>query len=187
MTDLINALQARVSSPKLTEPGPSRSDVETLLKCAVRAPDHGRLKPWRFVVVEGEGLVALGGLFEQALLAKDPSASEQKREKAKAMPLRSPMVIVVIANVTTSHKVPVVEQIAATAAAVQNMQLAAIEQGYGAMWRTGDMASSSVVKKHFSLEPEDQIVAYLYLGTPVGEPRAASTQDLAECVEFWDK
>ena len=187
MTDIITALQARVSSAKLTEPGPSASQVETLLKCAVRAPDHGRLKPWRVVVVQGNGLVALGELFEQALLAKDPDVSDQKREKAKAMPLRAPMVIVVIAKVTTSHKVPVLEQIAATAAAVQNMQLAAVEQGLGAMWRTGDMANSSVVKKHFNLEPEDQIMAYLYLGTPVGEPRAASVQDLAECVEFWDK
>ncbi len=185
MTNVVDALQARVSSPKLCEPGPTRSHVETLLHCAVRAPDHGRLKPWRFVVVEGEGRNALGELFEKALLAKNPDASELKRDKTKSMPLRAPMVIVAIANVTTSHKVPVMEQIIATGVAVQNMQLAAVELGYGAIWRTGDMATSSVVRNHFSLEPEDQIVGFLYVGTPVGEARPPVAQDLESCVEYW--
>ncbi|OUS03702.1 hypothetical protein A9Q81_06945 [Gammaproteobacteria bacterium 42_54_T18] len=185
MTNVVDALQARVSSPKLSEPGPTRSHVETLLRCAVRAPDHGRLKPWRFIVVEGEGRSALGELFEKALLAKDANASEQKRDKTKLMPLRAPMVIVAIANVTTSHKVPVMEQVIATGVAVQNMQLAAVELGYGAIWRTGDMATSSVVRNHFALEPEDQIVGFLYVGTPVGEARSPVAQDLGSCVEYW--
>lgn len=184
MTSIVEALQARVSSPKLCEPGPTRPEVETMLQCAVRAPDHGRLKPWRFVFVEREGLEVLGGVFEKALLAKDPEASEQKRLKTKAMPSRAPLVVVAIASVTTSHKVPVLEQVVATGVAVQNMQLAAIELGYGAMWRTGDMAYSSVVRKHFELEPEDQIVAFLYVGTPTGEPRTATMQDVNECAEF---
>lgn len=187
MTSIVDALQARVSSPKLCEPGPTRPDVEVMMRCAVRAPDHGRLKPWRFVVVEGEGRNALGELFERALLAKDADASEQKREKTKLMPLRAPLVIVAIANVTTSHKVPVMEQVIATGVAVQNMQLAAIELGYGAIWRTGDMASSSVARKHFELEPEDQIVGFLYVGTPVGEARSPVAQDLESCVEYWGK
>mgnify|MGYP000585215136 CR=1 FL=1 len=187
MTSIVDALQARVSSPKLCEPGPARHHVETLLRCAVRAPDHGRLKPWRFVVVEGEGRNALGELFERALLAKDADASEQKREKTKLMPLRAPLVVVAIANVTTSHKVPVMEQVIATGVAVQNMQLAAIELGYGAIWRTGDMASSSVVRKYFELEPEDQVVGFLYVGTPVGEARSPVAQDLESCVEYWGK
>ena len=187
MTSIVDALQSRVSSPKLCEPGPTRSDVETLVRCAVRAPDHGRLKPWRFVVVEDDGRAALGELFERALLAKDADASEQKRAKTKLMPLRAPLVIVAIANVTTSHKVPVMEQVIATGVAVQNMQLAAIELGYGAIWRTGGMASSSVVRNHFELEPEDQIVGFLYVGTPVGEARSPVAQDLESCVEYWDK
>ena len=126
MTSIVDALQARVSSPKLCEPGPSKSHVETMVRCAVRAPDHGRLKPWRFVVVEGDGRVALGKLFERALLAKDADASEQKRDKTKLMPLRAPLVIVAIANVTTSHKVPAIEQVISTGVADQNMKLAAI-------------------------------------------------------------
>ncbi len=185
MTNIIDALQARVSSPKLCEPGPTRPQVELMLRCAVRAPDHGRLKPWRFVVVEGGGRDALGELFEKALLAKDSGASEQKRDKARSMSLRAPMLVVAIANVTTSHKVPVMEQVIATGVAVQNMQLAALELGYGAIWRTGDMASSSVVRNYFTLEPEDQIVGFLYVGTPVGEARPPVVQDLGACVEYW--
>jgi len=185
MTDIVDALQARVSSPKLCAPGPTKSHLDTLLRCGVRAPDHGRLKPWRFIVVEGEGRGAMGALFEKALLAKNVDASEQKRDKTRSMPLRAPMVIVAIANVTTSHKVPVLEQVIATGVAVQNMQLAAIELGYGAIWRTGDMANSSVVRNHFTLEPEDQIVGFLYIGTPVGEARTPVEQDLESCVEYW--
>lgn len=187
MSSLIETINQRVSSPKLGLPGPSRSEVMDLLACGVRAPDHGRLKPWRFVVVEGNGLEAMGEMFEASLLNANPEANDAKRAKTRAMPLRAPLIIVAIADVTVGHKVPVIEQIAATSAAIQNIQLAAVDMGFGAMWRTGDMAYSSVVRKHFGLKAEDQIVGYLYLGTPVGEPKEIKRQDLKECVEFWDK
>ncbi|OUS23759.1 hypothetical protein A9Q99_27380 [Gammaproteobacteria bacterium 45_16_T64] len=187
MSSVTDSILRRVSSPKLCSPGPARSEVLKIVECATRAPDHGRLKPWKFVVVQGEGLEALGALFEKSLLSSTPEASEAKKTKTRSMPLRAPLIIVAIAKVTAEHKVPVIEQVAATAAAIQNMQLAAIDLGYGAMWRTGGMAYSEVVRAHFDLEAEDQIVGYLYLGTPVGEPKEIKPQEMSECVEFWDK
>ena len=184
MSDFIKMIQQRTSNPRLKAPAPDRATVETLLACAVRAPDHGRMRPWRFLVLEGRALEELGEAYEKAGLATDPQADEVKRSRWRAMPLRAPMVMVAVARLKPNPKVPDWEQLAAVAAAVQNVQLAAHALGYGAMWRTGDMTSAAAVFEYLGLEPSDRIVAFLYLGTPEGENRAPDFQPLDQCVEY---
>lgn len=183
---VIEALEGRVSSPKLTEPGPSRDQLEQILRCAVRAPDHGRLRPWRFVVVAGKGLNELGKLYEKAALAGDPELGDARCERLRRLPLRAPMIIVALTQVETGHKIPVIEQVVAVGVAVQNIQLAARALGYGAMWRTGEMASDPVVREHFGLQEKDEIVSFLYIGTTEGVPRDAEMPELSHCVSYWD-
>lgn len=186
MSKVISAIQSRVSQPRVGYPAPDRQQVENLLKCAVRAPDHGRMKPWRFVVMTGQALNRLGAAFEQAGLASDPAADDAKRTRWREMPLRAPMIIVTIAHVRPNPKVPDWEQMAAVAAATQNIQLAAVELGFGVMWRTGDMVAAPAVREYFGLGPADQIVGFLYIGTPEAEGREPEFQDLDLCVEFQD-
>lgn len=186
MSKVISAIQSRVSQPRVGPPAPNRQQVETLLTCAVRAPDHGRMKPWRFVVMTGQALNRLGAAFEQAGLASDPAADEAKRARWREMPLRAPMIIVTIARIRPNPKVPDWEQVAAVAAATQNIQLAAVELGFGVMWRTGDMAAAPAVRDYFGLGPADQIVGFLYIGTPEVEAREPEFQSLDCCVEYQD-
>lgn len=181
MSTILNSMLERVSNPKLIEPCPSRGELDQMLRCAVRAPDHGRLRPWRFVVLQGEALQALGGAFEAA----QPYADEVKRQRLRSMPLRAPMIIVTIARLDWEHKkVPVWEQQIAVGIATQHLQLAAKELGYGAMWRTGEMTEASAVREHLGVADDEQIIAFLYTGTVDGVSKAADLQPLDEIVEY---
>jgi len=182
--DVISALRARVSCPKLRDPGPSDADLDLMLRCALRAPDHGLLRPWRFVLFRGDDRRALGDVFVEAERLRNPGASEEALQKLRNNPLRAPLVMACVSVTVPGHKVPVIEQVASMAAAVQNLQLAADALGFGAMWRTGAMADDVHVKARLGFEAKDEIVAWLYVGTPDGPRRVATEPDPAAFVRF---
>lgn len=161
--ELLEAIQTRVSAAKLVAPGPTREHIEQIVAAGVRAPDHGRLRPWRFVVLEGEARAKLGDAMAQLLRSKLPDAAPEQLEKERSKPMRAPTIIAVAATITKG-KIPEIEQVVAVGAAVQNMFLAANALGYGAMWKTGGAAYDASVKALLGLAPEDHIVALLYLG-----------------------
>ncbi|EKF74916.1 nitroreductase family protein [Alcanivorax hongdengensis A-11-3] len=178
--DALTALTTRVSSPRLEAPGPSGEDIEQLLQAAIRAPDHGILRPWRFLVLQGEARHKLGDIMVEQLLAKQPDADERSREAMRGKALRAPTLIIAVAEITEGHKVPAWEQILAVGAAVQNMMVAAHAMGIGAMWRTGDMANSELAKARLGFAAKDQVVAYLYLGTPSGPGKPLPAENPAD-------
>lgn len=178
--DMITALRARVSSPKLRAPGPSATELELMIRCALRAPDHGLLRPWRFVAFCGDARLKLGEIFVEAEQIRNPAALPDALDKLRRKPLRAPLVIVCVAHVSPQHpKIPVAEQLASMAAAVQNLQLAADALGYGAMWRTGPMATDPHVKARLGFAVQDEITAFLYVGTVDGERRHCQELDPA--------
>lgn len=162
--DLFDAIETRASALKLTEPGPTHAHLEQIMRAAVRAPDHGRLRPWRFVVLEGAAREKLGDAMARLSLAKFPQSTPEQREGERRKVLRAPTIIVVAARITPG-KIPQIEQVGAVAAGVENMMLTAQALGYGAMWRTGAAAYDAHAKTTLGLAAEDQIVAFLYLGT----------------------
>ncbi|WXL27323.1 nitroreductase family protein [Ectopseudomonas mendocina] len=180
--DALVALTDRVSVPRLVAPAPDAAQRELLFQAALRAPDHGQLKPWRFLIIEGEGLVQLGELFAASLPV---DSAPELLNKARNMPLRAPLMVVVIASVTEGHKVPVQEQVLAAGCAAHAMLLAAHAQGIGAVWRTGDMAYNPNVLTGLGLQANEQLVGYLYLGTPEKEPRTAPRPDITPFVKAW--
>lgn len=177
--DVLSALEARCSARKLTEPAPSREHVEQILRAGANAPDHGRLRPWRFVVLNGEARNRFGDVMAEVLLAKAPQATQEQLAGERSKALRAPTIIAVAARIIR-NKIPEIEQLLATGAAVENMFLAARELGYGAMWKTGDAAYSTRVKEHLGLASEDHIVAFLYIGTEgvAGSPTPVSLEGL---------
>lgn len=183
--EVIPALRARVSCPKLRGPGPSDAELDLMFRCALRAPDHGLLRPWRFAVVRGEARAALGELFVAAEKVRNPATSAEALDKLRRNPLRAPVVIACVAVTVPGHKVPVIEQVASMAAAVQNLQLAAEALGYGAMWRTGPLASAPQVKAGLGFAEQDEIVAFLYVGTVDGERRQVEELAPAAFVREW--
>lgn len=183
--DALEALQNRVSSSRLVAPAPAGEPLQAIFRAALRAADHGNLRPWRFLVVEGDDRKALGELYEQAALADTPDLDESQRQRFRAMPLRAPMVVVAVANCREHPKVPELEQVIATGAAVQNMINAAFAQGIGAYWRTGALAYHPRVAAGLGLESNEQIVGFVYLGTPEGTAKPVPELQVADFFSPW--
>ncbi|SIQ41076.1 NAD(P)H nitroreductase [Marinobacterium stanieri] len=180
----LDALINRVSCPKLEGPAPTREQLDNLFKAALRSPDHGALRPWRFLVTEGEGLKRMGQLYADAARADDPEASAARLEKCQNMPLRAPMIITVIAVTREHPKVPHSEQLISAGCAAHAITQAAYAQGLGAMWRTGDMAYNAHVEKGLGLSEGESIVGYIYLGQP-GRDKDAPKLDVDQFVSRW--
>ncbi len=161
----IDALLRRRSAKTLTEPAPDEGALELLLACASRAPDHGRLRPWRFIVIRGAARARLGELMADQLRRKQPAAGAEALQRERQKPLRAPLIVTVAAVCDGAAKVPAIEQTLAAGAAAQNMMLAAAALGFGAMWKTGDAAYDDAVKAALGLESRDAIVGFLYIGT----------------------
>jgi nitroreductase len=165
--DVIEAIDTRTSALKLGDPAPSQEQINRILQSAIRAPDHGRLTPWRFIVLQQEGQRVLGEAIARAFKRNVPEATEEQLEAQRNKVRRAPLVIVVAASVRKGHKVPEIEQQLAVAAGVQNMILTAQALGLGALWKTGAPAYDADVKAALGLISTDHIVAFLYIGTPV--------------------
>ncbi len=164
--EAITALTSRVSISRVTEPGPSEVEQKEIFQAALRAADHGNLRPWRFLVLEGESRTRLGDIFAQAEKHDDPQVSEEALDKVRKKALRAPMIVVVIAVCQEHPKVPEIEQVIAAGAAAQNMLVAAHAKGVGAYWRTGKMAFHSIVMSEMGLSDNEKILGFLYFGTP---------------------
>jgi len=163
---LLNAIDSRSSALRLGDPAPTRAELERILAAGVRAPDHGRLEPWRFRVLQGETRLVLGDALADFTRRSNPAASPEQLAASRTKALRAPVIIVAAARLRRGHKVPEIEQVLAVAAALQNMMLAAHELAFGAMWKTGAAAYDAGVKRSLGLEADDPIVGFLYLGTP---------------------
>ncbi len=183
--DALTALTTRVSAAALVEPAPDAAALERMLAAAVAAPDHGRLRPWRFLAVRGAARERLGEVLADALRAREPQVLPALLEKERQKPLRAPLVLVAAAKLEAGHKIPVVEQIVAVGAAVENLIVAAHALGYGAMWRTGASAYDARVKRALGLAESDQIVGFLYLGTPQGGVPTALRQAPSSSLVEW--
>jgi nitroreductase len=181
----LELLHTRESAKRLQEPAPSAADLEAIFKSAVRAPDHGRLRPWRFIVIRGAARERLGEVLASSLKSRVPDASPEMLARERGKALRAPLIIVVAAKVSAGGKIPEIEQILSAGAAAQNIMLAAHALGYGAMWKTGAPAYDSGVKQALGLEAGDAIVAFLYLGTRVAVPTLGTRPAPDEFVSEW--
>jgi len=164
--DALEALTSRRSPAQLVEPAPDDETLTQILRAALRAPDHGRLKPWRFIVLRGDARKRFGDVMAKAMKRREPEAAENFLEREREKPLRAPLVLVVAAALQHEHKIPVIEQMLSAGAAAQNVMLAAHALGFGATWKTGAPAYDDYVKEALGLSRGDAIVGFLYLGTP---------------------
>ena len=158
-------------SVSIVRPDPVPQElIETILFAGAQAPNHFRVRPWRFFVLTGAALERLGEVMAESLRRRDPECPESALNKERSRPLRAPVVIAVAVDPPGIPKVIEVENIGAAAAAVQNMLLAAHALGLGAMWRTGPAAMNADVKAFFGLPPEQHLIGFIYIGYPGDMP-----------------
>ena len=168
--DALELLTTRSSTPRLQAPAPTDEHWQLIKKAAMRAPDHGNMRPWSFIIFDDDAaLTKLGELYAEAARLDNPDVEEAVVEKALGLPKRAPAVVACIAKYQEHPKVPRVEQVVATGCAIMAMQQAAFTLGYGGVWRTGSYAHNPHMKTLLGLDEQDEIVGYLYLGTPLTE------------------
>ncbi len=180
--EALELLLNRRSIAKLTAPAPEGVALENIIKAGLRAPDHGGLTPWRFVISQGDGLAKLADILVKA--AQVEHSDDSVIDKLRKAPFRAPMVITVIAKVTAHEKVPAIEQYLSAGCAAQAMQMAAVAQGFQGFWRSGHWMFHSVVHQELGLEGDDQIVGFLYLGSAGCTPLKVPQRDLSKFVEY---
>ena len=186
--DAIECLLGRQSTPAglLVEPSPTDEQVVTLLQTAMRAPDHGALRPWRFLLIRGDRREALGDIFADALALREPEASADDIEKARCKPVRAPLVLAVWAEIVENHpKVPAIEQVVATGAAAQNLLNALHAEGYQAIWVTGAPCYDENVKAPLGLAAKDRLVGFIHIGTANKTTPMKERPDPAAYLQTW--
>jgi len=184
--ELFDAIHRRQSQGKVKQDALPRETIEKLLSAAVQAPNHYKVRPWRFVVLTGKGRDKLGDVMAASQRDRHPDFPQEAFDKTRGLPLRAPVLIAAGADKPSEEKVLEIENVCAVAAACQNLLLAAEALGLGAKWRTGEWARDAKVKEFLGFAPDQHIVGFLYIGYPefTPEPRERpSFEDRAVWIE----
>jgi nitroreductase len=171
-SDALSSLLGRASVPPrhLHAPGPDPQALSLAVAAALRAPDHGGLKPWRFVCIAGEARARFGDLLAERLRQRDPATPEARLELERAKPQRAPLLVAAGAALRHDHpKIPVWEQEATVAAGIMNFLNALDAQGFGACWLSSPALRDPVVKQALGFAPGDALLGWVYVGTPDAE------------------
>lgn len=169
---------------ELIEPGPSAEELQRIVTIAMRTPDHGKIAPWRFVVVRRDQRDRLADLLTLALPEHDPASGPAHLDKALQFAHQAPTLIVLVSSPIQGHKIPVWEQELSCGAVGMNLLHAAHALGYVGGWITGWQAYSSRVTKAFCGEGE-RIAGYIFLGTPATPLEERSRPQLADHLRDW--
>jgi nitroreductase len=150
------------SAKAMTGPGPSKTQLADILQAGARAPDHGKLFPWRFIVFEGKGRERAGDILAEVMEAEGERDKQVEEERGRFA--RAPVVIGVISHAREQHKIPVWEQELSAGAVCQNILIAATSLGFAANWLTEWYAFHPVVKEKLGLKPGERVAGFIYIG-----------------------
>jgi nitroreductase len=167
--EVLEAIHTRQSVGQVKPDPVPRELIATILSAAVQAPNHYKVRPWRFVVLTGAAREKLGEAMAQSTRIAKPDATADELQKDREKPLRAPVVIAVAVGKPALAKEKELESICATAAAMQNMLLAAHALGLAAIWRTGPSATDPAIKRFFGWEADQHLIGFVYLGYPQSE------------------
>jgi nitroreductase len=175
--DLETAILTRRSVRQLADPAPGDDEFAHLLRMAAMAPDHGRLRPWRWILVRDRARLALGECFVT-------KGAIERPELVRAKALRAPLLATLVFRPQRRHRVPEWEQMAATCGMTHALMLLLHSRGYGSIWRTGVFPALTQVRRVLGLERGEQLLGWLYVGTPVPAeaPRPRLPEDLSDRV-----
>ncbi|PAV25239.1 nitroreductase [Tamilnaduibacter salinus] len=181
MSEITGAILGRASEPRLQAPAPGNDVLNEAFACAARAPDHALLRPWRYLVIEGDGLDALADVLARAA---DDSAMPSEA-KLRSMPRRAPMIIAAITRHQSHPKVPAVEETLSTGCGVAYLLLALQAHGFAGMWRTGPANYHPVVHEGLGLADNESLAGLIYVGTPIQRKPAVPRPESNEFVQRW--
>lgn len=172
MSDLINFLATRISTPiiGLIEPAPSDADLTQILTIASRVPDHGKLAPWRFILYRGDTRIQVGELLAERAARRADELGEEftdsRREQELKRFSRAPLVIGIICSPRDTHRIPEWEQLLSAGAAAMQLCNAANAMGYGSNWISNWYSDDEEGKRLLGLGPHEKVAGFVHIGTP---------------------
>ena len=184
MPDALELLKTRrsVKPMELAGPGPTASEIETLLTIATRVPDHGKLTPWRFIVFEGDARLKVGETIASAFCADHPEATPDQVAFERQRLARAPLVIAVISRARAHVKIPEWEQQLSAGAAAMSLVIAAHALGYAASWITEWYAYDRRVLDKFGVAANERIAGFVHIGRPAKPPEERERPKLTDVV-----
>ena len=181
----IAMMLSRATNGALRDPAPDGADLEQIVAAGLRAPDHGKLRPWRFLAIRGEARTRFADLCLTALRVREPDATEAEMDRMRGKLTSPPLILVLGLHVTDTPKVPDTEQVQAVAAAAMNMLNAAHALGYAGKWVSGPNAYDPAVAAALGFAAPDRVIGFLYLGTPAEPPFAVRRPAVADYLVEW--
>jgi nitroreductase len=179
-------LRRRSTSAKaMGAPGPDAAQLRQILQAASRVPDHGKLFPWRFLVIEGDARARLGEVLEGALVARNANVSESLKRFERARFRRAPVVVAVISSLKTEKPIPEWEQTLSAGAVCQTLLVAAAASGFGANWLTEWCAYDEIVTRALGLGESEKVAGFVYIGTASAPLEERERPVLDEIVSHW--
>jgi nitroreductase len=168
MIDFLSFFQQRRSVPPqaLQEPGPSSDQIRTLLSIAARVPDHGKLVPWRFLVMQNEARSRLGEKIAEIFKADQPECTNEAIAFEHNRLVRAPLVIGIVSKAMPHVKIPEWEQVLSSGAVCMNLVVAANAMGFATCWITEWYAYDRRFLAHLGLEPHENMAGFIHIGTP---------------------
>ncbi len=171
----------------MTEPGPSKIQLEEIMTIGARVPDHRKLEPWRFIVFEGDARAKFGNHLAEVFKNNNPDLPNDRVEFERDRFMRAPIVIAVISSpVDDPRGTPVWEQQLSSAAVCYNLCLAAQAHGFAAQWLTEWYSYDSDIRNILNLQDHENFSGFIYLGSVKEAPSARKRPELRTIVSYWD-
>lgn len=174
-----------VKAKELISPAPDATQLELILKAATRVPDHGKLCPWRILVLHKEGQAKLGEIFARRFAALNPEASDKQVQFERDRPQRAPLLLVVLSTPVESMKAPLWEQQLSAGAVCMNILHAAHMLGFGGNWLTEWPAYDSEILTALGGKTGDAVAGFMYLGSIGIAPEERERPRLEDVVSEW--
>jgi len=183
----LEALDQRRSVPamQLGEPAPEEATLLRMLESAVRVPDHGKKVPFRFLRLQGQARHQLGDYLVRRSRERDPDVSDAALDKDRQRFSRAPLVIVVVAHIEDSPKVPASEQLMTAGCVCFALLQAAQAFGFGAQWLTAWMATDAGVHEQLGLAANEQVAGFIHIGTPASDVPERERPDPRALLQDW--
>jgi nitroreductase len=178
--------RSSVAPKTLVAPGPTAEEIRLLIACALMAPDHAALRPWRFIAIEGGGRQQLSNAFVEIRRRRNPGIRPLELAMTWKKTMRAPTLIGVVARLNEGHpKVPLHEQYVSLGAAIHGLMLGAHALGYGAIILSGNRARAPMIHALFGLGVHEQMVGFVSIGTPSKRIMPKTRPQPADYLEIW--
>ncbi|WP_303760322.1 nitroreductase family protein [Sphingobium yanoikuyae] len=170
----------------LIAPGPDDAQLRQILEVALRTPDHGKLAPWRFVIVPQDKREKLAALLEAAYRAEKPEAGRLEIEAMHQFAHQAPTLVVALSKPVAGSKIPVWEQELSAGAAIMNLLHATHALGFAGGWLTGWPSFNDDVRDAFG-SADERLAGFVFVGTPSRELEERPRPDYDDIVSTWDR